>query len=157
MRVGHGFDVHRLVPDRALILGGVKVEHTHGLLGHSDADVVIHALCDAVLGASGKGDIGQHFPDSDPAYAGVDSRVLLREIAAMMQSEGYVLGNADLTIVAQAPKLMTYLPAMRANLATDLKAHENQLNIKATTTEKLGYVGQKEGIAAHAVVLLEHA
>ena len=155
IRIGHGFDVHQLVEGRDLILGGVKIEHTRGLLGHSDADVVIHALCDATLGALGLGDIGKHFPDTDSSYAGIDSRKLLTHVADKMRSEGYALGNADLTIVAQAPKLAPHIQQMRNNLATDLQTSEQRINIKATTTENLGYVGKEQGMEAHAVVLLQ--
>ena len=154
MRIGHGFDVHQLVQGRPLVLGGVTIEHNKGLLGHSDADVVIHALCDAILGALGVGDIGQHFPDTSDEFAGIDSRELLRAVAVKMDSQALQLGNADLTIVAQAPKLAAYLTQMRINLATDLMTTDKHINIKATTTEKLGYIGQEQGIAAHAVVLL---
>ena len=154
MRIGHGFDVHQLVQGRPLVLGGVTIEHNKGLLGHSDADVVIHALCDAILGALGVGDIGQHFPDTSDEFAGIDSRELLRAVAVKMDSQALQLGNADVTIVAQAPKLAAYLTQMRINLATDLMTMDKHINIKATTTEKLGYIGQEQGIAAHAVVLL---
>ena len=154
MRIGHGFDVHQLVEGRPLVLGGETIEHDLGLLGHSDADVLIHALCDAILGALGMGDIGKHFQDSNPEFAGIDSRKRLREVAIKMKQQAYELGNADLTIVAQAPKLATYIPAMRRNLSQDLAASQASVNIKATTTEKLGYVGQQQGMAAHAVVLL---
>ena len=154
MRIGHGFDVHQLVQGRPLVLGGVTIEHNKGLLGHSDADVVIHALCDAILGALGVGDIGQHFPDTSEEFAGIDSRELLRAVAVKMDSQALQLGNADLTIVAQAPKLAAHLTQMRINLATDLMTTDKHINIKATTTEKLGYIGQEQGIAAHAVVLL---
>ena len=136
------------------MLGGVTIEHNKGLLGHSDADVVIHALCDAILGALGVGDIGQHFPDTSDEFAGIDSRELLRAVAVKMDSQALQLGNADLTIVAQAPKLAAHLTQMRINLATDLMTMDKHINIKATTTEKLGYIGQEQGIAAHAVVLL---
>lgn len=154
MRIGHGYDVHQLVPDRALILGGVTIEHELGLLGHSDADVVLHAICDAILGALAKGDIGQHFPDSDSQYKGKDSRFFLRAVAELMTNEGYSISNLDVTIVAQAPKLAPYLNQMVKNCADDLKCSESQINIKATTTEKLGFVGQQQGIETHAVTLL---
>lgn len=154
MRIGHGYDVHQLVTGRKLILGGVEVEHTHGLFGHSDADVLLHAICDALLGALALGDIGQHFPDSDAKYAGIDSRQLLRHVAAQMHEKGYVLANLDSTIVAQSPKLASHLLTMRDNIAADLKATVEQVNVKATTTEKLGFAGRREGIAAHAVVLI---
>ena len=152
MKVGHGYDVHQLVEGRKLILGGVEIPHSLGLLGHSDADVMIHAVCDAILGALGLGDIGKHFPDNDPTFAGVDSRVLLREVAA--KSMTHKLGNLDVTIAAQKPKLAPYLKQMKANLAQDLECEPEQINIKATTTEGLGFVGREEGIEAHAVVLL---
>lgn len=154
MKIGHGYDVHQLVSDRALILGGVTIEHELGLLGHSDADVVLHAICDAILGALAKGDIGQHFPDSDSQYKGKDSRFFLREVAELMTNEGYGISNLDVTIVAQAPKLAPYLNQMVKNCAVDLKCSESQINIKATTTEKLGFVGQQQGIETHAVTLL---
>lgn len=155
MRIGHGYDVHQLVEGRKLILGGVELEHAKGLLGHSDADVVLHAICDAILGALGLGDIGQHFPDTDVQYAGADSRLLLRHVAGLMQKRLHEIANLDVTIVAQAPKLASSLPQMRSNIAYDLGAPVEQINLKATTTEKLGFVGREEGIEAHAVVLLE--
>lgn len=154
MRVGHGYDVHQLVVGRKLILGGVEIEHPTGLLGHSDADVVLHAICDAVLGALGLGDIGQHFPDTDDAYAGADSRKLLMHVVNLMAEKGYMLGNLDVTVAAQKPKLAGYLDAMKSNIAADFGSDATQVNIKATTTEKLGFVGREEGIEAHAVVLL---
>ncbi len=153
MRIGHGYDVHQLVTGRDLILGGVTIPHTHGLLGHSDADVLLHAICDAILGALALGDIGQHFPDTDDRYAGADSRELLRSVAAKL--DGYKIGNIDATIVAQQPKLAPYLLLMRENIAQDLNCRSEQINIKATTTEKLGFVGQMQGVEAHAVVLLQ--
>jgi 2-C-methyl-D-erythritol 2,4-cyclodiphosphate synthase len=154
MRIGHGYDVHQLVEGRKLILGGVEIQHNKGLLGHSDADVLLHAVCDAVLGALGLGDIGKHFPDTDSVYAGADSRNLLRHVVTLMAERGYLLGNLDITIAAQQPKLATHLDSMKDNIAADFKAQSNQVNIKATTTEKLGFVGREEGIEAHAVVLL---
>jgi len=154
MRIGHGYDVHRLDPERALILGGVRIEHSKGLLGHSDADVLLHAICDAILGALGLGDIGQYFPDTDPALAGVDSRKLLKSIAKKMHALNYSIGNVDATIVAQAPKLAPYLTLMQSNIASDLSCNAAQINIKATTTERLGFCGREEGMAAHAVVLV---
>lgn len=154
MRVGQGYDVHQLVAGRDLILGGVKVPHTKGLLGHSDADVLIHAICDACLGAAGLGDIGRHFPDSDPRYQGIDSRKLLRHVRALLEEREWRVENVDSTIVAQAPKLAPHLPQMGANIAADLGIAASQVNVKATTTEKLGFAGREEGIAAHAVVLL---
>jgi 2-C-methyl-D-erythritol 2,4-cyclodiphosphate synthase len=154
MRVGHGYDVHQLVSGRDLVLGGVKIPHAKGLLGHSDADVLLHAICDACLGAAGLGDIGRHFPDSDPRYRGIDSRKLLRHVAMLLEEREWQVGNVDSTIIAQAPKLAPYIPAMAANIAVDLGIAASQVNVKATTTEKLGFAGREEGIAAHAVVLL---
>jgi 2-C-methyl-D-erythritol 2,4-cyclodiphosphate synthase len=154
MRIGHGYDVHQLVKGRKLILGGIQIEHHKGLLGHSDADVLLHAVCDAVLGAIGIGDIGQHFPDTDQAYAGADSRVLLRHVVALMRERGYALGNLDVTVAAQKPKLAPYLEDIKANVASDLQCNIDQINVKATTTEELGFVGREEGIETHAVVLL---
>jgi 2-C-methyl-D-erythritol 2,4-cyclodiphosphate synthase len=155
MRIGHGYDVHQLVSGRPLILGGVQVPHSKGLLGHSDADVLIHAICDACLGAAALGDIGRHFPDSDPRYKGIDSRKLLREVRAKLEAEGWQVQNVDSTIVAQQPKLAAHIPQMVANIAADLEVAASQINVKATTTEKLGFAGREEGIAAHAVVLLD--
>jgi 2-C-methyl-D-erythritol 2,4-cyclodiphosphate synthase len=152
--VGHGYDVHRFGEGGQLVLGGVTIPFERGLVAHSDGDVLIHALCDALLGAVGKADIGQHFPDTDPANAGIDSRVLLRRVVALVVEAGYLLGNADMTIVAQAPKMAAHIPAMREYLAADMQATIGQVNIKATTTEGLGFSGRGEGIAAHAVVLL---
>lgn len=154
MRIGHGYDVHQLVVGRRLILGGVDIEHTKGLLGHSDADVLLHSICDAVLGAIGLGDIGKHFPDNDSAYAGADSRALLKHVVGLMVEQGYTLGNLDATVAAQQPKLALYLDDMKANIAADFNCHVTQINIKATTTEGLGFVGREEGMEAHAVVLL---
>ena len=155
MRIGHGYDVHRLVANRKLIIGGVEIPHSLGLLGHSDADVLLHAICDAILGALGKGDIGRHFPDTNPEYAGVNSRNLLREVVNMMVDAVYAIGNLDATIVAQKPKLAPHLNCMQRNLAEDLRCEGSQINLKATTTEKLGPAGREEGIEAHAVVLLQ--
>ena len=155
IRIGHGYDVHRLVKDRPLILGGVTIDYELGLLGHSDADVLLHALCDAILGALSLGDLGQHFPDNDPTYAGIDSRELLRHVVAQMSQQDYRLGNLDATIVCQKPKLAGYIERMVANIAQDCRVDVSQVNVKATTTEKLGFTGQGEGIAAHAVVLLQ--
>jgi len=154
MRIGHGYDVHSLVSGRDLIVGGVKVAHTKGLLGHSDADVLLHAICDACLGAAALGDIGQHFPDSDPRYRGIDSRKLLRHVEALLDERGWRVENVDSTIVAQAPKLAAHFPEMIANIAADLGIDPDCVNVKATTTEKLGFAGREEGIAAQAVVLL---
>ena len=153
-RVGHGYDVHRLVSGRALVLGGVTIPWEKGLLGHSDADVALHAVMDAVLGALGQGDIGGLFPDTDPAYAGADSRALLRQVAARMVQAGYVLGNLDVTILAQKPRLAAYIPEMVRRIAEDLGATPQQVNVKATTEEGLGFTGRGEGIAAHAVALI---
>ncbi len=155
MKIGHGYDVHQLVVGRDLILGGVQIEHSKGLLGHSDADVLLHAVCDAILGALCLGDIGQHFPDTDTQYAGADSRELLRQVATMMFAKGLRIGNLDSTIAAQKPKLSPHLEQMKHNIAGDLNCHISCVNIKATTTEKLGFVGREEGIEAHAVVILE--
>ncbi|WP_107850733.1 2-C-methyl-D-erythritol 2,4-cyclodiphosphate synthase [Oceanimonas marisflavi] len=157
MRIGHGFDVHKFGGDGPCILAGVAVPYEQGLLAHSDGDVVLHALSDALLGAIGAGDIGRHFPDTDAAYAGIDSRILLRDVFAKVRAAGYVLGNADITVMAQAPKLAPFVDAMAANIAQDLQANLSQVNVKATTTEKLGFVGRKEGMAAEAVVLLVKA
>jgi 2-C-methyl-D-erythritol 2,4-cyclodiphosphate synthase len=154
MRVGQGYDVHALVAGRDLILGGVKIPHRLGLLGHSDADVLIHAICDACLGAAGLGDIGRHFPDTDPRYKGIDSRKLLREVSVLLEAREWRVSNLDSTIVAQAPKLAPHIPQMVVNIAADLGIAESQVNVKATTTEKLGFAGREEGIAAYAVVLL---
>ena len=154
MRIGHGYDVHALVPGRPLILGGVKIPHPKGLLGHSDADVLIHAVCDACLGAAGLGDIGRHFPDTDTQYKNIDSRILLRTVCVNLKQRQLRVANLDATLIAQAPKLAEYLPAMVRNIAMDLEIEPSQVNIKATTTEKLGYAGREEGIGAHAVVLL---
>jgi 2-C-methyl-D-erythritol 2,4-cyclodiphosphate synthase len=155
MKIGHGYDVHRLVAGRKLILGGVEIGHDKGLLGHSDADVLLHAVCDAILGALGLGDIGQHFPDSDPSYAGADSRVLLRHVAQLMTQHDTRIANVDCTIIAQAPKLAAHLPTMQEHMAIDLGCKLSCINVKATTTEQLGFAGREEGIAAHAVVLLQ--
>ena len=155
MRIGHGYDVHQLVEGRKLILGGEEIPHHLGLQGHSDADVVLHAVCDALLGAAAKGDIGQHFPDNDEQYKGIDSRKLLRSVFQIINNDNYRLVNMDVTIIAQAPKLASWLPKMRINIAQDLETSEDRINIKATTTEKLGFAGREEGIAVHAVVLLE--
>jgi len=155
MRIGHGYDAHRLVSGRALILGGVSIPHDRGLLGHSDGDALIHAICDALLGAAALGDIGKFFPDTQPEWKGVDSRVLLREVVAMLARKGFRIANVDATIVAQRPKLAPYFPAMRENLAADLKIAIERVNVKGTTTEGMGFAGREEGIAAHAVALLE--
>ena len=155
MRIGHGYDAHRFGPGRPLVLGGVTVPHPLGLVAHSDGDVLVHALCDALLGAAGLGDIGRHFPDSSADYAGIDSRVLLRRVVALLHREGLRVGNVDATVVAQAPRLASHVPTMRANLAADLQVEPARVNVKATTTEGMGFTGRAEGIAAHAVALLE--
>jgi|TARA_Y100000034_G_scaffold54925_1_gene67349 2-C-methyl-D-erythritol 2,4-cyclodiphosphate synthase len=155
MRIGHGFDVHKFGGDGPIVIGGVSIDYEQGLVAHSDGDVLLHALCDALLGAAALGDIGKHFPDTDDAYAGADSRVLLRHVINVVKQKGYKLGNADMTIVAQAPKMATHIQAMRDIIAEDCDVEVDDINVKATTTEKLGYTGRKEGIAAHAVVLLE--
>lgn len=154
MRIGHGFDVHAFGPGDHLVLGGVRLPHDRGLIAHSDGDVVVHALCDALLGAIAKGDIGEHFPDTDPRWRGADSRDLLRAVMDLVAGDGYTIANVDITIVAQAPRMAPHLAAMCANLAADLKIGRSQINIKATTTERLGSIGRREGIAAHAVALL---
>ena len=155
MRIGHGYDVHRLVEGRPLVLGGVNIPYDLGLLGHSDADVLLHAICDAILGALGLGDIGKHFPDTHPAFKGVDSRKLLRNVVVKMQECGYRVGNLDSTIICQRPKLAEHIPQMIKWIAEDCQADIGRINVKATTTEKLGFAGRGEGIAADAVVLLE--
>jgi 2-C-methyl-D-erythritol 2,4-cyclodiphosphate synthase len=155
MRVGQGFDAHALVAGRRLVIGGVEIPHDKGLAGHSDADVLIHALCDALLGAAALGDIGAHFPDSDARYKGIDSRRLLREVAVLLARNRYRVENVDATVIAQAPRMAPHIAAMRANLASDLGIEIEAVSVKAKTTEKLGFVGRGEGIAAEAVVLLE--
>ena len=155
MRIGHGYDVHRLAPDRALILGGVQIDYPLGLDGHSDADVLTHAVMDALLGAAGLGDIGRHFPDTDPAYRGIDSQKLLAHVRELLTREGYALGNLDVTLIAQAPKVAPYLEQIRKTLAQTLQTDPARINLKATTEERLGFTGRKEGIACHAVCLLE--
>lgn len=153
-RVGNGFDVHRLVDDRDLWICGVKIPHTLGLLGHSDADVALHALSDALLGAASLRDIGYHFPDTDPAYKGADSRRLLREVVRLLADKGYAVGNVDLTIMAQAPKMLPHIPVMISNIADDLGIDPDCVSVKATTTERLGFTGREEGIAAMATALI---
>ena len=155
MRIGHGYDVHKLVECRDLILGGVKIEHSLGLLGHSDADVLLHAVMDALLGAAGLRDIGYHFPDTDPQYKGADSRVLLRAVKTKLDEAGYRISNVDATILAQKPKLKPHIPQMMRNIAEDLGIGEDRVNVKATTEEGLGFTGNMEGMACHAVCLLE--
>jgi len=157
LRVGHGFDVHALVTGRKLVIGGVDIPNEKGLDGHSDADVLVHALCDALLGAAAMGDIGRHFPDTDSRYKNADSRVLLREVSRLVQEAGYRVVNVDGTIIAQAPKMAPHIPSMVNNIAGDLGLSRGKVNIKATTTEGLGYIGRGEGIAAEAVVLLNWA
>jgi 2-C-methyl-D-erythritol 2,4-cyclodiphosphate synthase len=155
IRVGQGYDVHRFNEGDHIILGGVKIPYEKGLEAHSDGDVVLHALADAILGAAALGDIGKHFPDTDPEFKGADSRVLLRHVYNIVQENGYQLINADITIIAQAPKMLPHVPGMRANIASDLSVDIDFINVKATTTEKLGFEGRKEGIAVQAVVLIE--
>ena len=155
MRIGHGYDVHRLVTERELILGGVNIPYEKGLLGHSDADVLTHAVMDALLGAAGLGDIGRHFPDTDPRYKGISSLKLLSCVAEKLQAAGYKVGNIDATVIAQAPKLKDHIPQMQENLAEILQVEPNQVNVKATTEERLGFTGDGSGIACHSVCLLE--
>ena len=155
IRIGHGYDAHRLAAGTKLVLGGVAIEFDHGLAAHSDGDVLIHALCDALLGAAGLGDVGRHFPDTNPELAGIDSRILLRRVAALLDERGFRVVNADVTVIAQAPRLAPHLPGMRANLAADLGVEPAAVNVKATTTEGMGFSGRGEGIAAHAVVSIE--
>ncbi len=157
MRVGQGYDVHKLVAGRDLVLGGVKIPHSKGLLGHSDADVLLHAICDACLGAAALGDIGRHFPDTDARYRGIDSRKLLREVVRLLEENGWQVRNVDSTLIAQAPKLAPHVSRMIQNIAADLGIPESSVNVKATTTEQLGFAGREEGIAAQAVVLIERA
>ena len=155
IRVGYGYDVHRLVEGRKLILGGVDIPFEKGLLGHSDADVLLHAVSDALLGAAGLGDIGRHFPDTDPQYKGADSRVLLRHVVKLVRENGYRISNVDVTMIAQKPKLKDHIPQMVKNIAADLQIPESRVNVKATTEEKLGFTGTMEGLRCHAVCLLE--
>ena len=155
MRIGHGYDVHKLVAGRDLILGGVKIEYELGLLGHSDADVLLHAVSDALLGAAGLRDIGYHFPDTDPKYKGADSRMLLREVRQKVVDAGYRISNVDVTMIAQKPKLKPHIEQMMANIASDLQIDVSRVNVKATTEEKLGFTGSGEGMSCHAVCLLE--
>lgn len=157
MRIGHGYDVHAFGEGDGLVLGGVNIPYQRALIAHSDGDVLIHALIDSLLGAMALGDIGRHFPDTDPAYAGCDSRTLLVAVAAMIKEQGYQLGNADISIIAERPKMAPHINAMRDNLAADLGCDIGQINIKATTTEKLGFAGREEGIACHAVAMLQPA
>ena len=155
MRIGHGYDVHRFGSGDEVVLGGVHIPHHQGLEAHSDGDVLIHAICDALLGAAGQGDIGRHFPDTDPANANIDSRILLRQVVSLLRDAGWRLANLDATLVAQVPRMAPHIDMMRENLAADLVVTPEQVNVKATTTEKLGFTGREEGIAAHAVVLLQ--
>ena len=155
MRVGHGYDVHVLVENRRLIIGGVEIPFERGLAGHSDADVLLHAICDALLWAAGLGDIGRHFPDTDAAFAGIDSRILLRRVAQQLKERGWQVGNVDATIIAQTPKMAPHVTRMTAHIADDLGVAIDRVNVKATTTEKLGFAGRGEGIAAEAVCLIE--
>lgn len=157
MRIGHGYDVHRFIENRPLIIGGMTIPHSHGLEAHSDGDVLIHAICDALLGAAGLWDIGHHFPDTDATFKNIDSRVLLRRVISDLTDLGWKVGNIDATVIAQAPILAPYISAMRSVLAEDLAIADTAINIKATTTEKLGFAGRKEGIAAHAVTLILQA
>ena len=157
LRIGQGFDVHPLVAGRRLVIGGVEIAHDKGLLGHSDADVLLHAISDALLGAAALGDIGRHFPDSDPRYKGIDSRELLRRVAGLVRETGFVPVNVDATIIAEAPRMAPHVPAMVANIAADLGIDAGCVNVKATTTEKLGFTGRGEGIAAQAACLLAGA
>ena len=157
MRIGHGYDVHAFGDGDHIMLCGVRIAHQNGLMAHSDGDVALHALTDALLGALALGDIGHHFPDDDPTFEGADSRQLLRQVMALVKSRGFALGNADLTIIAQGPKLASHIAAMRKNLSEDLGGDIDLINVKATTTEKLGFVGREEGIAVHAVVLLKES
>lgn len=154
MRIGHGYDVHAFGPGDKIVIGGVVIPHHHGLIAHSDGDVLLHALCDALLGAAALGDIGKHFPDTDMQYRNADSRSLLRMVYAKVNQAGWKIANADMTIVAQAPRMATYIPRMGETIAADLQCEINQINVKATTTERLGFVGREEGIACYAVVLL---
>lgn len=155
IRIGQGYDVHRLAEGRKLILGGVEIPHTMGLLGHSDADVLVHAVMDAMLGALALGDIGQHFPDTDPKYSGADSMLLLRHVYALVEQKGWMLGNLDATVIAQKPKLAPHIPQMRKNIAEVIGCRLDQVSVKATTEEKLGFTGKEQGISAQCVILLE--
>ena len=155
IRIGHGYDAHRFASGARLVLGGVEIEFELGLAAHSDGDVLIHALCDALLGAAGLGDIGRHFPDTSPEFAGIDSRILLRRVVALVGAQGFGVVNADVTIIAQAPRLAPHLGEMRANIASDLRVETGRVNVKATTTEGMGFAGRTEGMAAHAVALIE--
>jgi len=155
IRIGHGFDVHRLVEGRNCIIGGVNIPYPKGLDGHSDADVLLHAICDALLGAAALGDIGKHFPDTDPRFKGIDSRALLRQVVSLLKAEGYSVSNLDATVIAEAPKLAPHIFAIRINIAADVGVAVDAVNVKATTSERLGFTGRGEGIAAEAVCLIE--
>ena len=155
MRIGHGYDTHRFVAGRPLVLGGVNIPHDMGMLAHSDGDVVIHALCDALLGAAALGDIGMHFPDSSEEFKNIDSRVLLRHVRSLLAQKSYTVVNADITIITEEPKMAPHIDAMRENLAADLAVGTDAINVKATTNEKMGFIGNREGIAVHAVALIE--
>ena len=155
MRIGHGYDVHRLVKDRPLIIGGVEIEYEYGLLGHSDADVLLHAICDALLGAAALGDIGKHFPDTSDEFKGIDSRILLKKTVCLLKEKGYIISNIDATVIAQKPKLADFIPQMVLNIASDCGVSVADVNVKATTEEKLGFTGEGLGISAHAVCLLK--
>lgn len=157
MRIGHGFDVHAFGPGERVVIGGVSIPHDRGVVAHSDGDVALHALCDALLGAAGLGDIGGMFPDTDPRWAGADSRTLLRDVVARLAAQDLAVANADLTVIAQAPRLAPHIGEMRARIAADLGIPVDRVNVKATTTERLGYIGRSEGLAAHAVALLRDA
>ncbi|WP_158738304.1 2-C-methyl-D-erythritol 2,4-cyclodiphosphate synthase [Alteribacillus sp. YIM 98480] len=155
MRIGHGFDVHQLSENRPLIIGGVNIPHSKGLIGHSDADVLLHAISDALLGAVGEGDIGKHFPDTDPAFKDADSAQLIKHVYQLVKEKGYYIGNVDCTIMAEKPKMAPHIKEMQSTIASIFETEQTHVNIKATTTEKLGFTGREEGIAAHAVVLLQ--
>lgn len=154
MRIGHGYDVHRFGEGDHIVLGGVKIPHEQGVIAHSDGDVLLHALCDAILGAAAMGDIGKHFPDTDQAYSGIDSRLLLRHVVSLLSGKNYRIANVDITVIAEAPRISGFTEQMRDNIAADLGVDRGSVNVKATTTEKLGFIGEKKGIAAEAVVLL---
>ncbi|TQV71589.1 2-C-methyl-D-erythritol 2,4-cyclodiphosphate synthase [Aliikangiella marina] len=157
LRIGHGYDVHAFGGDKPLVLGGVTIPAHTGLIAHSDGDVLLHAVCDALLGAAALGDIGSHFPDTDPKFRGADSRTLLKSVFQLLQSSSYSIGNLDVTVIAQTPKMSLHIPQIRENIAQDLAINLDQVNVKATTTEKLGFVGRKEGIAVHAVTIIENS
>jgi 2-C-methyl-D-erythritol 2,4-cyclodiphosphate synthase len=157
VRIGHGYDAHRFAEGERLMLGGVHIAHDKGLAAHSDGDVVLHALCDALIGAAARGDIGRHFPDDDPEFENIDSRILVRRVMADLGKSGLRVGNVDITVIAQEPKLAPHIGTMRDNIAADLQVDASRVNVKATTTEKMGFVGRSEGIVAHAVVLLDEA